>query len=126
MLHHQIGRRGVGHGVENRDHIGVLQPPDQGRLGGEEATLEMRLARVGDQTRANPLDRDLVAAERVVGEEDLAGRSLAELGQHAVLVDVRGQRGARRGSFGGGESGQGHGRAGMALAGTPVYLGRAA
>ena len=106
VLHHQVGRDRVGHGVEDLHHVRVLQPADERRLGGEEALGIVAVDRVAGGRRAHPLDRDVAALEVVVAEEDLARRAFAEAAEHAVLADVRRQRrGAGRG-FGEGGGGQ--------------------
>jgi hypothetical protein len=55
VLHHEVGRLVVEHGVEHLHHVRVVQPAHQGRLGGEEAALEVRLARIGQQPQRTRL-----------------------------------------------------------------------
>ncbi len=117
ILHHQIGRLGVGDGVQDLHDVGVVQPAHQCRLGGEETLLKVRLARVREQPGAHALDRHVDVVERVVGEEHLAGGALAELAHDAVLADQRGQPAGGRFGRGGGEAlgrheGAGRGRPG--------------
>jgi hypothetical protein len=100
VLHHEIGRRRLGHRVEDLHNVRVLEPPDQCRLGREEAFLIGR----GVGRRAYPLDGDLAVVEVVAREEDLARGALPEPPQHAVLADLRGQR-----RLGGDVVGDGHG-----------------
>jgi len=109
VFHHQIGRIGVGHGVEDLHHVGVVQPPDQRRLGGKETLLVMQFARIGQQAAAHALDRDIEVGEAVVGQEDLARGAFTDLGLHLVLADVAGRAVVGRSGFGVDEFGQRHG-----------------
>ena len=88
VLHHHAGRTRVGHRIQDVDHVRVVQPPGQRRLGGEEAREDMRIGRIAQHAGAHPLDRHLAIVELVVTEEDLAGRALAETADHAVLADA--------------------------------------
>jgi hypothetical protein len=108
ILHHEVGRDRVAHRVEQLHDVGVLQAADERGLGGEETLPRARLAAfgVGRQAGAHAFDRDLAVVEVVAGEEHLARRALAQLAQHAVAADVRGQR-VGNGRSGGFQSGHG-------------------
>jgi hypothetical protein len=60
ILHHQVGRDRVGHGVEDLHHVRVVQPAHQGRFGGEEALLEVHIA----ADRPAPVRTRLMATSR--------------------------------------------------------------
>ena len=114
VLHDQIGRDRVGNGVEDLDDVGMLEPADERRFGGEEPLRIVAVDRIARGSGAHALDRDVPALEVVVAEEDLARRAVAEAADDAVLADVRRHRrdpGRSFGSGGGGAAGDGHGAA---------------
>ena len=106
VLHDQVGRHRVGNGVEDLDDVGMLEPADERRFGGEESLRVVAVDRIAGGPGAHALDRDVPALEVVVAEEDLARRAVAEAADDAVLADVRRQcRGPGR-SFGRGGGGE--------------------
>ena len=95
VLHHDVGFRRVGDGVEDLHHVRVLQAADERRLGGKEALVVAPVLGIGERAGADALDRHIALQEVVPAEKDLARRTLAEAAQHAVLADARRQFGQR-------------------------------
>jgi hypothetical protein len=87
VLHHQVGHLGVAERLVQLHDVGVVQPPHQRGLGGEEARPEVRVdgRRLGRQPQA--LDRDLAVARLVARPEHLAGGAVAQAPEHHVLAD---------------------------------------
>jgi hypothetical protein len=118
VLHHQVRGFVLGHGVQDLHHVGVVQLADERCLGSEEPLLVVQFPRIGQHAGAHTLDGDIAVAKGVVREEDLAGRSFAELALDAVLADLGRQRHAGQARGKGGKAGQRHGRQGAAIQGT--------
>jgi len=87
ILHHHIGRGRVRYRIKNLDHIGVLQPPHQGRFGREKAGIHRAVNRVTQGRSPHELDGHIAVMEVISAKKHLAGGAFAQLLDDPVLAD---------------------------------------